>query len=190
MSYCFLLLDGVEKIDLFANKIVEHRRGKPKSVTYNSDYLFKHPRISAPVSKIKEVYLKKIPGSNLKEKTKYIIESSNGYSHIQIMPFNYTPNEKTLGYKTSTYFAPDPTLGDLDDIKKMIDDLHSANLGVILDFCIFEFEEFSDNGLFNYDGGRVQASIRNVKIFNRALTPEEIAIEYNTMFNNEVQIHE
>ena len=60
--------------------------------------------------------------------------------------------KKTLGYKTSTYFAPDPTLGGLDDIKKMIDDLHSANLGVILDFCIFEFEEFSSNGLFNYDG--------------------------------------
>lgn len=90
------LLDGVERIDLFANKIVEHRRGKPKSVTYNSDYLFKQPKISAPVSKIKEVYLKKIPGSNLKEKTNYIIESSNGYSHIQIMPFNYTPYEKTF----------------------------------------------------------------------------------------------
>ena len=29
-----------------------------------------------------------------------------------------------------------------------------------------------------------------VKVFNRALTPEEIAIEYNTMFNNEIQIHE
>jgi len=28
-----------------------------------------------------------------------------------------------------------------------------------------------------------------VKVFNRALTEEEIRIEYNTMFNNEVQIH-
>ena len=33
-------------------------------------------------------------------------------------------------------------------------------------------------------------NIKNIKIFNRALTAEEIAIEYNTMFNNEVQIHE
>jgi hypothetical protein len=31
--------------------------------------------------------------------------------------------------------------------------------------------------------------IDEVKIFNRALTAEEIQIEYNTMFNNEVQIH-
>ena len=37
----------------------------------------------------------------------------------------------------------------------------------------------------NYNG-----YISNIKIFNRPLTPEEVAIEYNTMFNNEVQIHE
>jgi hypothetical protein len=39
-------------------------------------------------------------------------------------------------------------------------------------------------------GGRLLADMKNVKIFNRALTAEEISIEYNTMFNNEVQIHE
>ena len=32
--------------------------------------------------------------------------------------------------------------------------------------------------------------LSNFKLFNRALTAEEIAIEYNTMFNNQVQIHE
>ena len=35
-----------------------------------------------------------------------------------------------------------------------------------------------------------EGRLYNLKIFNRALTAEEIAIEYNTMFNNEVQIHE
>jgi len=32
--------------------------------------------------------------------------------------------------------------------------------------------------------------IQYIKLFNRTLTAEEVAIEYNTMFNNEVQIHE
>jgi hypothetical protein len=32
--------------------------------------------------------------------------------------------------------------------------------------------------------------IDEVKVFNRALTDEEMMIEYNTMFNNQVQIHE
>lgn len=32
--------------------------------------------------------------------------------------------------------------------------------------------------------------LKNFKIFNRALTAEEVKLEYNTMLNNEVQIHE
>lgn len=32
--------------------------------------------------------------------------------------------------------------------------------------------------------------MKDAKVFNHALTAEEISIEYNTMFNNEVQIHE
>jgi hypothetical protein len=41
-----------------------------------------------------------------------------------------------------------------------------------------------------FSGGYLEAYINNAKIFNRALTAEEIKIEYNTQFNNEVQIHE
>jgi hypothetical protein len=44
---------------------------------------------------------------------------------------------------------------------------------------------YADNTVyFPFNG-----TIKNFKIFNRALTAEEIQIEYNTMFNNEVQIH-
>jgi hypothetical protein len=32
--------------------------------------------------------------------------------------------------------------------------------------------------------------MKDAKVFNRALTAEEVKIEYNTQFNNEVQIHE
>lgn len=37
-------------------------------------------------------------------------------------------------------------------------------------------------------GERLLADMRNVKIFNRALTTKEVKLEYNTMFNNEVQV--
>jgi hypothetical protein len=43
----------------------------------------------------------------------------------------------------------------------------------------------SDTVYFPFNG-----TIKNFKIFNRALKDEEIKIEYNTQFNNEVQIHE
>ena len=52
------------------------------------------------------------------------------------------------------------------------------------------------NFQFNYESNVSDTNrffrgyMKDAKVFNRALTPEEIAIEYNTMFKNEVQIHE
>ena len=45
-------------------------------------------------------------------------------------------------------------------------------------------------GTYNTNAYMFHGDMGNIKIFNRALTAEEIKIEYNTMFNNEVQIHE
>jgi hypothetical protein len=45
-----------------------------------------------------------------------------------------------------------------------------------------------ENGPIVYNP--LQGILDEIKVFNRALTAEEVAIEYNTMFNNEVQIHE
>jgi hypothetical protein len=51
------------------------------------------------------------------------------------------------------------------------------------------------NGITTFIGrystaNNFNGDIQYVKIFNRPLTAEEIKIEYNTMFNNQVQIHE
>jgi hypothetical protein len=48
----------------------------------------------------------------------------------------------------------------------------------------------SNNAYSGASGGFMELYLKDAKYFNRALTAEEIAIEYNTMFNNEVQIHE
>lgn len=146
------IIDGVRKCDPYAQKVIEIIKGNPEAVTYNSQYRFEKERQQKPISDIYEVYLRKIPGDTYQEKASYIAEHAKDFSHIQIMPFNYTPNKKTLGYKTSTYFAPEPKYGDLDDLKEMIDILHGQGFGVILDFSIFEFEEFSNTGLKMYDG--------------------------------------
>jgi hypothetical protein len=41
-----------------------------------------------------------------------------------------------------------------------------------------------------WNSGMTYVDLGEIKLFNRALTAEEIKIEYNTMFNNQVQIHE
>lgn len=149
------IIDGVEKIDLYARKVVEYKSNSPKAVTFDSKYRFSNSKQNKPIEKILEVYLENLKGYTIRDRLNYILEKAKGYSHIQFMPLNYTPNKKTLGYKTSNYFAPNPTFGNLDDIKEMIDILHGHNYGVILDFCIFEFEEFTSNGLKMYDGSPV-----------------------------------
>lgn len=146
------IIDGVRKADPFANKVVEIIKGQPESVTYHSSYTYQNDKVKKPLGNILEVYLKNIKGDTYQEKATEILKKAEGYSHIELMPFYYTPNKKTLGYKTSTYFAPEPKYGDLDDFKELIDTLHSAELGVILDFSIFEFEEFSKTGLQMFDG--------------------------------------
>jgi hypothetical protein len=44
--------------------------------------------------------------------------------------------------------------------------------------------------VLNQSDSGIIGKMQDIKVFNRALTAEEIMIEYNTMFNNEVQIHE
>jgi hypothetical protein len=146
------MIDGVRKCDPYAHKVIEINKYNPESVTYNSTYTFKHTRVKKPLTLIYEVYLRKVEGATYQEKAHTILKACEGYSHVQIMPFNYTPNKKTLGYKTSTYFAPEHKYGSLDDLKEMIDILHQHDVAVILDFSIFEFEEFSNTGLKMYDG--------------------------------------
>jgi 1,4-alpha-glucan branching enzyme len=145
-------IDGVRKCDPYTNQVIEIGKLNVESMTYDSQYEFKHQRQIKMINSVYEVYLKQISGDTYQEKAYNIVKGAEGYTHIQIMPFNFTPNKKTLGYKTSTYFAPEPKYGELDDLKEMIDILHENGLGVILDFSIFEFEEFSNTGLKLYDG--------------------------------------
>lgn len=146
------IIDGVRKADPFLQKVIEIIKGQPESVTYHSTYVYTQEKKHNPVKKVFEVYLPEIAGDTFQDKAKEIIAKAEGYSHIQIMPFNYTPNKKTLGYKTSTYFAPEPKYGDLDDLKEAVDILHENDFGVIFDFSIFEFEEFTKTGLQMFDG--------------------------------------
>ena len=149
--YSFII-DGVPKADPFATKVVSIVPKEIESVIFDSKYVMKNKKVSRKVEHILEVYLPEISGRTYQEKVGSIVQIAKGYSHIQIMPFTHTPAEITLGYKTSSYFAPNSHFGTLDDFKEMIDMFHGLGLGVILDFVIFEFEEFSKKGLHNYDG--------------------------------------
>ena len=77
--------------------------------------------------------------------------SEMGYTHVELHPVMEYLDDKTDGYSTSAYFAPTARFGKPEDFQKLVDGLHQAGVGVILDWTPAQFPRF-DEGLENFDG--------------------------------------
>lgn len=83
------------------------------------------------------------------ELVKYIRKM--GYTHVEFMPLTEYLLDASWGYQTFGYFAPTSRFGKKKDLYKLIDKLHNANIGVILDWVPGHFIRNYDV-LHNYDG--------------------------------------
>ncbi|MFD8263853.1 1,4-alpha-glucan branching protein GlgB [Streptomyces griseoluteus] len=121
-----------------------------------------------------------------------------GFTHVELMPVAGHPFSGSWGYQVTSYYAPTPRLGSPDDFKFLVDALHRAGIGVIMDWVPAHFPkddwalarfdgdplyepgdsrraEHPDWGTYEFDFGRTE--VRNFLVANAVYWCEEFHID-------------
>ena len=97
-----------------------------------------------------------------------------GYTHVELMPVNEFSSDQSLGYHVTGFYAPTSRFGNPDDFKYLIDQLHQAGIGVIIDWVMSRFSkdsyglsEFDGSCLYEYADSRLNSHPdKNTYLFN------------------------
>ena len=75
----------------------------------------------------------------------------HGFSHVELMPVMDHPYPPSWGYHVTSYFAPNSRFGHPDDFRHLVDELHRAGIGVLLDWVPGHFAT-DEWALVRFDG--------------------------------------
>ncbi|MGI5203501.1 1,4-alpha-glucan branching protein GlgB [Spirillospora sp. CA-108201] len=130
------------------------------------------------------------------ELTRYV--SDMGFTHVELLPVTEHPYGPSWGYQVTSYYAPTARFGDPDDFRYLIDRLHQAGIGVIMDWVPAHFPKdewalarFDGTALYEHDDPKRgehpdwgtlvfnfgRAEVRNFLVANASFWLEEFHID-------------
>jgi 1,4-alpha-glucan branching enzyme len=119
---------------------------------------YKHNGIDRPYS-VYEVHLGSWKKNEKNESLSYrelatdLVEyvQKMNYTHVEFLPVMEHPYFPSWGYQITGYFAPSSRFGGPQDFMYLVDKLHAAGIGVILDWVPSHFPNDA-HGLAQFDG--------------------------------------
>ncbi|MDQ6851050.1 MAG: 1,4-alpha-glucan branching protein GlgB [Actinomycetota bacterium] len=126
----------------------------------------------------------------------YVTET--GFTHVELLPVAEHPFGGSWGYQVSSYYAPSSRFGSPDEFRHLVDALHRAGIGVLVDWVPAHFPkdawalgrfdgtalyehgdprrgEQPDWGTFVFDFGR--SEVRNFLVANALFWLEQFHID-------------